>query len=392
MSNPFMFEKPLGMNDTLPPLFNRTKDIEEAIDAEVRLWGYNMLHTPALEYYETVGAASAIHDAKLFKLLDKEGRTLVLRPDMTAPIARVASSGLQEMPFPLRLSYNTYLYRAQVNEGGRPAEFQQYGVELIGDRTMNADGEAMALMAFSLKRTGLDGFRIAFGHIGFMNALFKEIVGQGQGVAELKQYLYEKNYVGFKQRVEQLSVSSLEKNRLLQLLSLRGGLEVLDTAKTLVTSPEALRSLEEIKDVWHVLESYGVSEYMNIDLNLVMHIDYYTGVVFESYAFDLGFPLGSGGRYDELLPKFGREASATGFGLRLDRLVEALDHVEPPTSEKTTLILFSKERQQEAFQQAQSLRKTGQSVVLQNVAGVMDLDQFTSQYTDTLQLIGGRSS
>ncbi|MBM7631246.1 ATP phosphoribosyltransferase regulatory subunit [Geomicrobium sediminis] len=391
MSSPFMFEKPLGMKDTLPLLYDRNEEVTSQIAEEVRLWGYQTLHTPALEYYDTVGAASAIHDAKLFKLMDRQGRTLVLRPDMTAPIARVVSSSLKDEPLPLRLAYNTALYRTQEHEG-KPAEFEQYGVELIGDQTVSADGEIMALLISAFEKTGLRHFRLAFGHIGFMNALFTEVVGSGDHVHALKQFLFEKNYVGFKRYVRKLPISALDKNRLEQLLSLRGGPDMLETAKELVSSPDALRALQEVQEVWNVLESYGVSSYMNIDLNVVLHIDYYTGVVFESYGKELGFPLASGGRYDELVPKFGRQASATGFGIRMDRLLEALNHIDCPLNQERTLILFSKERQKEAVEEAKQLRESGKRVVIQHVAGIEDLDAYTSTFTNVIQRIGGSAS
>lgn len=173
---------------------------------------------------------------------------------------------------------------------------------------------------------------------------------------------------------------------------MRGGPDMLETAKELVSSSDALRALQEVQEVWNVLESYGVSTYMNIDLNVVLHIDYYTGVVFESYGKELGFPLASGGRYDELVPKFGRQASATGFGIRMDRLLEALNHIDRPLNQERTLILFSKERQKEAVDEAKQLRESGKCVVIQHVTGIEDLDTYTSTFTHVIQRIGGSAS
>ena len=150
-----MFEKPLGMRDTLPDLYETKKRLRTAIEVEMLRWGYQFIETPALEYYETVGAASAILDEYLFKLLDKQGHTLVLRPDMTAPIARVAASKLLKDGLPLRLAYSANVYRAQQREGGRPAEFEQIGIECISDDTVSADAEVIALMISSLQAAGL---------------------------------------------------------------------------------------------------------------------------------------------------------------------------------------------------------------------------------------------
>ncbi|AXF56278.1 ATP phosphoribosyltransferase regulatory subunit [Salicibibacter kimchii] len=384
---PLMFEKPLGMIDTLPALYERAREVRHHIERETETWGYRPIQTPSLEYYDTIGEASAIRDEQLFKLLDREGKTLVLRPDMTAPIARVISSGMKEEPLPLRLSYCNALFRAQQHEGGRRAEFEQFGVELVGDDSMNADGEVLALLTSGLRASGLSSFRLAVGHIKYMNALFEEIVEDEAMIDELRRYLYEKNFVGYRQFIDQLKITDDEKDRLRQLQTLRGGPEILEKAKTIAHSRQAHKAINEIEDLWGILQDLGVQDVVQVDLNIVGQIDYYTGIVFEGYGGSLGFPLASGGRYDELLGKFGRPASATGFGIRLDRLLEALNHINEGNLQKQpTLILFSKERQQEALQEANRRRKNNEAVVMQNIAGVPDIETFTKKYADVVSL------
>ncbi|HSH26136.1 MAG TPA: ATP phosphoribosyltransferase regulatory subunit, partial [Massilibacterium sp.] len=112
MTKPFMFEKPIGMRDTLPSLYEAKKQVREKMHEEIYRWGYQFLETPTLEFYDTVGSSSATLDQQLFKLLDQQGHTLVLRPDMTAPIARVAASRLKDVTYPLRLAYDSHLFRA----------------------------------------------------------------------------------------------------------------------------------------------------------------------------------------------------------------------------------------------------------------------------------------
>ncbi|WP_078555741.1 ATP phosphoribosyltransferase regulatory subunit [Bacillus alkalicellulosilyticus] len=386
MTKLFMFEKPLGMRDVLPTLFETKEAIASAMKQEISSWGYRAIQTPTLEYYETVGVESAILDQQLFKLLDQQGHTLVLRPDMTAPIARLAASSLKNEAYPLRLSYHSTLYRAQQSEGGKPAEFEQIGVELVGDGTASADGEVISLMIAALQRAGLENFQIAIGHIGYVNALLLEIVGNEERADALRRYLYEKNYVGFKHHVKSLSLSSIDKERLLKLLTLRGGHEKLEAARELVHGEAGQKALAELTKLWDVLESYGVSEFVKLDLNLVMHMSYYTGVVFEGYSNNLGTPLGSGGRYDELLGKFERPGQATGFGIRLDLLVEAIGTTDTQQSE--TCIIFSNERRKEAIALAKEKRANGESVVLQDLAGVNDVDILSEQFSDVVYFIG----
>ena len=199
VTKPFMFEKPLGMRDTLPMLYETKVSVRNKMSDEIKKWGYQFIETPALEYYETIGEASAILDQQLFKLLDSQGHTLVLRPDMTAPIARVAASKLLKQQIPLRLAYSANVYRAQQREGGRPAEFEQIGIECIGNKSISADAEMIALLADVLKAAGLKEFKISIGHIGFLQEFFLSILGTEERASVLRKFLYEKNYVGFRE-------------------------------------------------------------------------------------------------------------------------------------------------------------------------------------------------
>ncbi|MGY4688973.1 ATP phosphoribosyltransferase regulatory subunit [Salibacterium sp. K-3] len=388
MTQPFMFEKPLGMRDTLPAYYQTKRHAADRMEAEIGSWGYLPIETPALEYYDTVGRASAILDQQLFKLLDQQGHTLVLRPDMTAPIARVAASSLKDQSFPMRLSYHTNVFRAQQREGGRPAEFEQMGVELVGDGTASADGEVIALMAAALKEAGLEDFQVAVGHIGYVNALLHDVLGSEERADTLRRFLYEKNYVGFRQHVKSLGLSSIDEKRLFGLLQLRGGPEKLDEAETLVDNGEAAKALENLRQIRDVLECYGVEKHITFDFNLVLHMSYYTGVVFEGYGSRLGFPLSSGGRYDELLEKFERPGRATGFGIRLDLLVEALG--QNSRTPEQTCILFSRERRSEAVEEARRQRNLGKRIVLQDLEGVENVDQLTGAFSEVIDLIGSK--
>jgi ATP phosphoribosyltransferase regulatory subunit len=381
-----MFEKPLGMRDTLPQLFETKSQIRNSIGDVMKSWGFQFIETPTLEYYETIGAASAILDQQLFKLLDPQGHTLVLRPDMTAPIARVAASKIFNQNYPLRLAYSENVYRAQQRDGGRPAEFEQIGVELIGDQTVSADGEIIALLISALKEIGLEDFQISIGHIGFLKELFFQILGTEERANTLMKFLYEKNYVGYREHVKSLSLSTIDKQRLLDFLNLRGNKEVINQALGLVEYDQGKESILQLKKLWETMEDYGNQESLTYDLTLVSHMSYYTGILFEVYAKQIGFPIGNGGRYDGLFQKFGKQTSATGFALRLDRLVESLGPLTEITPSEC--ILFSEERRSEAFQLAKMKREKGIKIVLQDINGVNHMNGCTDQYEEITLLIG----
>ncbi|UCZ52645.1 ATP phosphoribosyltransferase regulatory subunit [Bacillus shivajii] len=391
MSKRYMFEKPIGMRDTLPELYELKRQVRESILSEVACWGYSPVETPTLEFHDTVGEASAILDQQLFKLLDQEGNTLVLRPDMTAPIARIVASTLKNAERPLRLTYDAPVFRSQQREGGKSAEFEQVGIELIGDKSNSADGEVIALMMSSLEKSGLQSYQIAVGHVGFVNALLKDILGSDERAGVFRRYLYEKNYVGFRQEVDQLPLSSIDKQRLNGLLGLKGGPTTIEKARDLVETDEGKEALNELENLMNVLESYNLTDHVLIDLNLVMHMSYYTGTVFEAYSDELGYPLGSGGRYDQLLNQFNGGEPATGFGVRLDRLTEALGKTKEAVLHDVCFV-FSEERRKEAMEQAKELRAEGRSAVMQDITGLTNVDAFTKQFREVIYLVGSNGN
>lgn len=386
MSSLFMFEKPLGMRDTLPEIYETKHKVKRKIDNEIKKWGYQFIETPTLEYYETVGTASAILDQQLFKLLDQQGHTLVLRPDMTAPIARVAASRLLTEEMPLRLAYNASVFRAQQREGGRPAEFEQIGIEYIGDKTVSADGEGIALMISSLKEAGVRNFQLSVGHIGFVQAFFLQILGTKERADALTKYLYEKNYVGYRQHADKLSLSSIDKQRLYSFLKLRGGEEVIELAYHLLEDGRGKQAIDDLKQLWTILLDYGMENRVKLDLTLVSHMSYYTGILYEVYAEGVGFPIGSGGRYDLLLEKFGKKTGATGFAIRVDHMLEALGKLERES--EIHCILFSGDRRKEAFELAKEKRAAGFEVITQDINGVGNVDACTNQYEEITLLVG----
>ncbi|HET7580621.1 MAG TPA: ATP phosphoribosyltransferase regulatory subunit [Bacillales bacterium] len=390
---PFGFEKPLGMRDTLPQVYHKKDRFRQKIARGIQGWGYQFVETPALEYYDTVGTATSIEERQLFKLLDQEGKTVVLRPDMTAPIARIAASSLKDEALPLRLAYDASVFRAQQREGGRPAEFEQIGIELIGDGSVSADAEVIALMVNVMKRAGLDHFQVVVGHIGYVNALLYEVTGDEKSVGELRRYLFEKNYVGFRRFVEDMDLARDERERLLALLELRGGHEVIDKAGHLIDNEQGKQMLSDLAELAKLLSEYGVSEYFKIDFTLVSHMDYYTGIVFEGVNGNVGFPLASGGRYDELLGRFNRPVPATGFAVFFDRLIEAIGTGE--VWPNACCILFIPEQRKEALLLASKKRADGESVVLQELAGVSDVDHFIESFDEVIyytESITGRES
>lgn len=383
MSRPLGFEKPLGMRDVLPDLLRKQRKLEDKVKQCMEQWGYAEIMTPTLEYYDTVGGASATIDNKLFKLLDRQGKTVVLRPDMTAPIARVASSLLKDEPLPLRLMYSASVFRAQAKEAGRNAEFVQLGIENIGSASVDADAEAIALAVTVLKAAGVQTFKIAIGHVGFLEGLFEETVTRKEDRDVLREYLHCRNYVGFRQYVKELQLPAENEARLRELLKLRGGKELIARAEAITVNGQARRAVANLYELWEALEAYQVTDSVILDLNMSSNLDYYTGVLFEGYAANQGFALCTGGRYDGLMAQFGRPCPATGFAVQMDRLLEAVGDM--PIQMEKSLILYRASQRQEALELARRLRmEEGKVVVAQRKDEWLAAD--FSQYTDIIDL------
>ncbi|WP_433944985.1 ATP phosphoribosyltransferase regulatory subunit [Paenibacillus sp. SN-8-1] len=390
MSKPKGFEKPAGVRDYLPYAVERLRAIERSVLDCMTGWGYRQIMTPTMEYYDTVGVASSTSDQKLFKLLNNRGTTMVLRSDMTAPIARVVSSLLKEEPLPIRLSYHANVYRAIEEEAGRESEFFQTGVELVGDDSPEADAEVVALAVASLQAAGVSTFKIALGHVGFLNGLLEEAVpGDEEAREGLKQGLLRRDYVGYREALTKLAVSDAQKEELKGILRLRGGKEVCSEARGLSQSQLAQDSIDHLCKVWEALEDYGVAEHVLIDLTMIGDFSYYTGLIFEGYAAELGFPVCSGGRYNNLLQQFGRPVPATGFALKTNRILDGVDGIKA-VQKLPVLVQYTAQGRKSALQEAARLRSEGKVVVTQHVDTEGELrmvEDTAGKYADVVSFV-----
>ncbi len=362
LSKPKVFEKPIGVRDYLPHIVRRLRQLQTQVLECMERWGYEEIITPTLEYYDTVGAASTTMESKLFKLLDPKGKTLVLRSDMTAPIARVTASLLKDEPLPLRLSYHANVFRAPEEEAGRDAEFFQTGVELIGDGTTDADAEVVALAIACLECAGLKDFKMALGHSGYIDGLMSDLLaGYSDEQSLLKDYLLKRNYVGYGQVLKRLPLTEEVKSALASVMRLRGGVEVCERALELTSDSKAIRAIEQLREVYGALSAYGVSEKVFVDLTMIGDFSYYTGITFEGYAVEQAFPVCSGGRYDLLLHQFGRSAQATGFALKTNRILELLGKQSLQSGDESMpykmLVLYVADQRTEAIAYAQAMRR-----------------------------------
>ncbi|EON74223.1 ATP phosphoribosyltransferase regulatory subunit [Lysinibacillus sphaericus] len=377
MSSIKMFEKPLGMRDTFPQIYEKVEAVRQTGRKFLRSRGYEFIKTPTVEYFDTVGKASAISDAHLFKLVDSQGNTLVLRPDMTTPIARVATSKLLKEMIPLRLAYFASVFRAQETEGGRPAEFDQMGIELIGDNSVFADVEVIVTAMELLKQFGLKDFKVTIGHAGVLNCILQDYTESIEQENTLRTLLVQRNYVGFEEAVESFDLPKTKSDALLQFIEEAMTVNEIKDIEKYVRKNDALEYMQQLAKL---LEVANLADYVAFDFTLSSHMNYYTGMLFEVFASGSGFPLGNGGRYDGLLEVFGSKVGATGFSIRVDRLLETLAG-QTVEKEETFVVLFEEEHYEAALEKVQALRAAGKKTTLQLASSLGDKAAFQAHFT-----------
>lgn len=381
MSSIKMFEKPIGMRDTFSEIYEKREAVRQIGRSFLRARGYDFVQTPTLEYFDTVGKASAIYDASLFKLVDSQGNTLVLRPDMTTPIARVATSKLLKERIPLRLAYFDNVFRAQEMEGGRPAEFDQMGIELIGDSSVYADAEVIVTAIEMLQQFGLQDFKVTIGHAGVLHCILKDYTETEAQASKLRKLLVQRNYVGFEEAVLTFELPKTKSDALLQFIEEATHLPSIHDIEKYVSKNNALDYMQKLEQL---LQAAGLSEFVTFDFTITSHMNYYTGMLFEIVASGSGFLLGNGGRYDGLLEEFGSKVGATGFGIRVDRLLEILPNSQ--AEEPSVLVLFNDTFFVQALERAQELRAKGMRVTLQQISSVVNVEAFSTTFTEVVWL------
>ncbi len=362
-----ILEIPYGTRDFLPPEAAEKRALETRLMELFRLWGYEEIATPVIEYLDTltIGNGSQI-ESRMFKLFDRQNRTLALRHEMTTPIARVVASRMKDAAYPLRLSYASSVYRYEQVQAGRQCEFHQAGVEFLGSDTAASDAEIIALAIDCLRGAGLRDFQICLGQVEFIHGLMEEYRLSPAMQEKIKECLERHDLVGLRQTAEKAGLSPDSQESLCRLPLLHGKREILEEASTLAANERSRQALENLTTIYRLLEDYGVASYIRFDLGVIRDFSYYTGMVFEGYTPGLGFPLCGGGRYDRMLSDFGHDCPATGFGLGIERLMMALrqEGSHKAVAVKDVCIAYAPGKTSEAIRETCRRRELGESVVL----------------------------
>lgn len=362
-----LLHTPEGVRDIYGKEYARKLAVEELIHERLRLYGYQDIQTPTFEFFDVFSREIGTTPSReLYKFFDKEGNTLVLRPDFTPSMARCAAKYFMDEDVPIRFCYvgNTFTNTGSLQ--GKLKEVTQMGAELIGDGSVEADGEMIALVVESLQKAGLKDFQVSIGQMEYFKGICAQAGLDEQTESELRGFISGKNIFGAEELLTGRGLAESYCKMLLKVSEHFGSVEVLDEAKGLADNPRSLKAIERLEKLYQVLKSYGVEKYVSFDLGMLSKYYYYTGIIFKAYTYGLGEPVVKGGRYDRLLGHFGKKAPAVGFAVVVDDLMSALERQKShePCEDEIKVLTYHATNYEERLSQAKELRDKGIRTVL----------------------------
>lgn len=362
-----LLHTPEGVRDIYNVECGKKLALESRLGKVFHLYGYHDIQTPTFEYFDVFRKEiGTIPSKDLYKFFDKDGNTLVLRPDITPSVARAAATLFGEEQLPIRLCYTGNTFVNHSSYQGRLRENTQMGAELMGDDSVEADAEMLALVIECLTSIGLKEFQLNVGNVDYFQSLIEDADLDEEAEERVRELINNRNYFGVEQFLDSIHVKRSSKEAFAALDELVGGVEILAQARNTAPNSKGIMAVKRLERIYDVLKIYGVEEYVTFDLSMSGTYGYYTGIIFRGYTFGTGDAFVKGGRYDRLLEKFGKESASIGFVIVIDELMNALTRqkVRIVYTRKNTLIVYDEERLKEALILARDFRKKAKNTEL----------------------------
>lgn len=332
---------PAGVQDVLPRECRILTDMKTRLYEKFILSGFQPVLSAGIDYYENYrSGAAAIAQEQMFKLTDTDGKILVLRPDTTLAISGIAATKLQSTR--ARLCYLSDKYQLQSSGGLNSREIFQAGVECLGEEGAFSDAQAIAFAIECLQETGLNDFIIDIGHVGYFKGLLEESGLSVRDAESVRTYVNQKDTINVELVLKRAGAGKDVLNNVLALPTLFGGAEVLDRAAALTDNACSLAAIDRLKEIYSLLEKMGYAHSVCFDLGMVKPLSYYSGIVFSGLVKQLGAPVLSGGRYDNLADEFGKHVPAVGFAMGLKRILVCLERQGALPEEDKPLVIVAK--------------------------------------------------
>ncbi|WP_346683882.1 ATP phosphoribosyltransferase regulatory subunit [Anaerostipes butyraticus] len=358
---------PEGVRDVYGIEYRRRSKLKDKLKHVFAGYGYEGIRTPGFEFFDVFNSEKGtVSSREMYKFFDREGNTLVLRPDVTPSIARCVAKYFSEEKVGIRLCYAGNVFLNNSSYQLKLKETCQLGAELVNDDSVQADSEVIAMAVDCFLTAGLHDFRISIGEVEFFQGL-TDAIADDEIKAQLREFILNKNYFGLMEYVENLDISDEVKQVFLRFNELNGDVEILDQAEKMVSNETSRQAIARLRRVYEILKLYGREKYVGFDLGMLNKHNYYTGIIFKGYTYGTGDAVLKGGRYDNLIEQFGKKAPSVGFAIVLDELMTALQRQEIPMEAESvhTMIVYREELMKDAVAKANELRRQGRSVILE---------------------------
>lgn len=363
---------PEGVRDIYGREYTGKLNAQKLIHEKFSLYGYEDIQTPTFEFFDVFSKEIGTTPSReLYKFFDKEGNTLVLRPDFTPSMARCAAKYFMDKDVPIRFCYQGNTFTNTGNLQGKLKEVTQMGAELMGDGSIYADGEMIAMMIESLLAAGLSEFQVSIGEVEYFRGICRQEGLSEEVEYQLRDYISGKNIFGAQEFLLEKGIDAKTTEMLLQITDCFGALDALDKAESLVNNDCSKKAVDRLKKLYEVLCAYGVEKYVSFDLGMLSRYNYYTGVIFKVFTYGVGDAIAKGGRYDKLLEYFGKKAPAIGFMVVIDDLMLALNRQKKDEDSENNpkVITFTADNYEEKLEEARTLRKQQIRAVLTPAEG-----------------------
>lgn len=334
--------------------------IRDTMENTMGSYGYRQVLTPSFESYDMYNIDGAFPRDKMFKLIGNDGKVLVLRPDATIPIARMAASSYRNGQEVLKFGYITTIFRDSSSTTDFRKEFMQAGVEYMGNPLPDCDGEIIALSINILKELGIKKIHLDMGNVTFLNGIFDEIQIEEKKKIKILSYIENKNIGELKSYLDSIEVAKEISQILCQVPMLFGKFkDTLQQAKKLCINEKMTTSLQTMEETYEIIRSYGYEDYIFIDLGFTNQFNYYSGLIFKAYINGIGEAILSGGRYDTLSSAFGVNRPASGFGINISLLMDTFINTSDQKEDFNILFLYDDDKRRQSLNLARELRNQG---------------------------------
>lgn len=358
---------PEGVRDIYNVECGKKLALEARIKKIFHLYGYHDIQTPTFEYYEVFREEIGTIPAKdLYRFFDKEGNMLAMRPDITPSVARAAATLYEDETLPIRLCYTGNTFVNHSNYQGRLREVTQMGTEFIGDDSPEADAEVLALVIETMLTMGVKDFQLNVGNMAFFQSLIDDANLSDDAKERVLELIKNRNFFGVEEFLENIQVNRSAKEAFVALNELVGGVEVLVRAKDIAPNSAAIMAIKRLEKIYNLMKVYGMEKFITFDLGMTGTYGYYTGIVFRGYTYGTGDAIVKGGRYDQLLEKFGKHSPSIGFAIVIDELMNAINRqkLRIVYTRKNTIILYEENKAADAISLAKDLRSKAKNVEL----------------------------